>query len=57
MTVSHRHVAYYTKKRRRFHAVMGLRRVGKFTDCAEKFGHRYSVVWMEKRLSAAESRL
>lgn len=41
---------YLTRASVRFHSALGFRRVGRFTDCAEKFGRLYSMVWMEKRL-------
>lgn len=41
---------YLTRVSVRFHSALGFRRVGRFTDCAEKFGRLYSMVWMEKRL-------
>ena len=31
-----------------FHKAMGFETVGKLNDCGKKFGHVYSVVWMEK---------
>lgn len=34
----------------RFHERLGFREVGRFTDCADKFGRHYSMVWMGKRL-------
>ena len=33
-----------------FHEKMGYRIVGKLTDCGEKFGKLWSVVYMEKRI-------
>lgn len=41
---------YLTRASVRFHSALGFRRVGRFTDCAEKFGRLYSMIWMEKRL-------
>ena len=37
-----------------FHAHMGYRLVGRFEGCGWKFGRRYDMVWMEKRLSAPD---
>ncbi len=41
---------YLTRASVRFHSALGFRRVGKFTDCAKKFGRLYSMIWMEKHL-------
>lgn len=35
-----------------FHSRMGFRSVGKFTDCAYKFGRWYNMVWMEKMIGS-----
>ena len=37
-----------------FHAHMGYRLVGRFAGCGWKFGRRYDMVWMEKRLAAPD---
>lgn len=42
--------AYLTDASERFHAALGFRRVGIFTNCASKFNRLYSMVWMEKRI-------
>lgn len=34
----------------RFHERLGFCEVGRFTDCADKFGRLYSMVWMGKML-------
>ena len=39
---------YLTKDSERFHRHMGYRLVGKFTNCAYKFGRWYDMIWMEK---------
>lgn len=41
---------YLTLDSIRFHERLGFREVGRFTDCADKFGRLYSMVWMGKRL-------
>ena len=33
-----------------FHARMGYRTVGEFSQCASKFGRWYNMVWMEKHI-------
>ena len=33
-----------------FHRALGYRTVGKLTDCGEKFGRLWSVIYMEKRI-------
>ena len=43
---------YLTFDSVRFHERLGFRTVGRFTDCAEKFGRLYSIVWMEHHLPA-----
>ena len=35
---------------RHFHHSMGYKEVGEFTNCIEKFGGSYSIIWMEKIL-------
>lgn len=42
---------YLTLDSVRFHERLGFRTVGRFTDCAAKFGRLYSMVWMEKFLA------
>lgn len=42
--------AYLTDASERFHAALGFRRVGIFTNCASKFNRLYSMIWMEKRI-------
>ena len=42
---------YLTYSSVRFHEKMGYKVVGRFTDCAAKFGRLYSMVWMEKIIS------
>lgn len=34
-----------------FHERLGFRTVGVFKNCAEKFGRRYGMIWMEKILA------
>ncbi len=41
---------HLTRASVRFHSALGFRRVGKFTDCARKFGRLYSMIWRERRL-------
>lgn len=41
---------YLTLDSVRFHERLGFRTAGRFTDCAEKFGRLYSMVWMERFL-------
>ena len=41
---------YLTRASVRFHAALGYRRVGKFTNCAKKFNRLYSMIWMGKTL-------
>ena len=42
--------AYLTDASERFHAALGFRHVGIFTNCASKFNRLYSMIWMEKRI-------
>ncbi len=39
---------YLTGDSAAFHARLGFETVGRFNKCGNKFGRRYSVVWMEK---------
>lgn len=39
-----------TKNSAEFHAHMGYRMVGKFTQCGYKFNRWYDMVWMEKHI-------
>ncbi len=39
---------YLTRNSEEFHAHMGFKRVGKFTECGYKFGRFYNMIWMEK---------
>jgi len=41
---------YLTRNSEQFHAHLGYRRVGEFTQCGYKFGRWYDMVWMEKLL-------
>lgn len=41
---------YLTRNSIEFHAHMGYRLVGEFTQCACKFGRWYDMAWMEKLL-------
>ena len=43
--------AFLTDTSELFHAALGFRRVGIFTNCASKFNRLYSMVWMEKRIN------
>lgn len=40
--------AYLTGNSAAFHAHMGFREIGKFENCANKFGRWYHMIWMEK---------
>ena len=44
---------FLTDGSERFHAALGFRHVGIFTDCASKFGRLYSMVWMDKSLAVS----
>lgn len=39
---------YLTCDSERFHACMGFRKVGTFSQCGYKFGRWYHMIWMEK---------
>ena len=39
---------YLTWNSEQFHTHLGFKKIGKFTDCAKKFNHWYSMIWMEK---------
>ena len=39
---------YLTDASPRFHERMGYKTIGMFRDCGYKFGHWYSMIWMEK---------
>lgn len=41
---------YLTEDSIRFHERMGYKIVGKFPECAYKFGRWYGMVWMEKQI-------
>lgn len=41
---------YLTDASVKFHLRMGFKEVGEFHNCAEKFGNRYGVKWLEKFL-------
>ena len=41
---------YVTMNSVEYHYHMGYAMAGYFKDCAEKFGRKYSMVWMEKSL-------
>ncbi len=41
---------YLTLNSFNFHEHLGFKPVGKFTNCAHKFGRLYSMVWFEKQV-------
>lgn len=41
---------YLTRNSQEFHAHLGYRPVGEFTQCGYKFGRWYSMIWMEKHI-------
>ncbi len=47
---------YLTMDSQRFHARLGYRKVGEFSQCAYKFGRWYDMVWMGKELGPHEER-
>lgn len=46
---------YLTLDSVRFHQKLGYREVGRFSNCASKFGRWYHMVWMEKVIGAHEA--
>lgn len=42
---------YLTANSVEFHKHLGFKQCGKFYLCGFKFGHQYSLVWMEKRIN------
>ena len=45
---------YLTHASEKFHEHMGYTTVGRFSNCAKKFGRWYSMIWMEKIIGAHE---
>lgn len=41
---------YLTKNSEKFHAAVGYKTVGLFSDCGYKFNRWYHMIWMEKML-------
>lgn len=46
---------YLNRNSAKFHAHLGWRMVGRFSQCGYKFGRWYDVVWMEKHIGQRDA--